>query len=442
MMSGSNPFPSISIFSQSEKVGTLEFIEPGKCTFSYDDFWVKNRFPISPCIPFDAEPSPLTVINFLRNLFPEGDAFDLLLTSQNLSKKNLYAILITIGMDTAGILSFSDIEYQEEETILREVKEQELIQKLSSNDIQELVTWDGKYRLSVAGVQNKLNVFIDTDGRFMLANGKYSSTHILKFASKRYESIVINELFCMRLAREVKLNVANVSYRKFGQHDALIVERFDRKITPEDVKKRHIIDACQALDLPPEYKYEHNFGSGEHVRHIRDGVSFNKLFEFAKTCSVPAMVIQSLVDWMIFNLIIGNSDAHGKNASFFVGSSGITITPFYDLVSVTYEASKNKKIDTALAMAIGDNFDITSITAYDLLSLAYEAGISFSFLKKRAANLSTLIMKKIDTLNFDEFMLDEPSLLIIKELKEQVSQQANSLFEESIVMDSVAKEAF
>jgi hypothetical protein len=39
-------------------------------------------------------------------------------------------------------------------------------------------------------------------------------------------------------------------------------------------------------------------------------------------------------------------------------------------------------------------------------------------------------------------MLDEPSLLIIKELKEQVSQQANSLFEESIVMDSVAKEAF
>lgn len=441
-MSGSKSFPCISIFSQSETVGTLEFIEPGKCTFSYDDFWIKNRFPISPCIPFDVECSQQTIINFLRNLFPEGDAFDLLLASQNLSKNNLYAILITIGMDTAGILSFSDVEYQKEKTVLREITEQELIQKLSSNDIQELVTWDGKYRLSVAGVQNKLNVFIDTDGRFTLANGKYSSTHILKFSSKKYESIVINELFCMRLAKEVKLNVANVSYRKFGKHDSLIVERFDRKVTPEEVKKRHIIDACQALDLPPEYKYEHNFGSGEHVQHIRDGVSFNKLFELAKTCSVPAIVTQSLVDWMVFNLIIGNSDAHGKNASFFISSSGMSITPFYDLVSVTYEASKNINIDTALAMAIGDNFDIANITAYNLLSLADEAGISFSFLRKRVASLSTLITKKIDNLSFDEFTLDEPSLLIIEELKQLVTQQANSLFDETREMDMVAKEAF
>lgn len=441
-MSGSNSFPSISIFSQSEIVGLLEFIEPGKCTFLYDDCWVKNRFPISPCIPFNHDFQPQTVSNFLRNLFPEGDAFDLLLASQNLSKNNLYAILMTIGMDTAGILSFSDIEYKEEETLLREVTEAELIQKLSSNDIQELVTWDGKYRLSVAGVQNKLNVFIDSDNKFILANGKYSSTHILKFASKKYESIVINELFCMKLAKEVNLQVADVSYRKLGCHDALIVERFDRKITATEVKKRHIIDACQALDLPPEYKYEHNYGSGEHVQHIRDGVGFTKLFEFAQTCSVPASVNQHLIDWMIFNLIIGNSDAHGKNVSFFVGSSGMTITPFYDLVSVTYEASKNKKIDTALAMAIGDNFDIANITAYDLLSIADEAGISFSFMKKRVARLTTLVLKHIDTLFFEEFELSKENILTLVEIKNLITQQATNLYSESREMEIVAKDAF
>ncbi|NQY37602.1 MAG: HipA domain-containing protein [Alteromonadaceae bacterium] len=442
MMNGFSSFPSISIFSQSETVGTLEFIEPGICTFTYDDFWVENRFPISPCIPFDAEYSPQTIANFLRNLFPEGDAFDLLLASQNLSKNNLYAILVTIGMDTTGILSFSDIRYKKEKTLLREITEKELVQKLSSNDIQELITWDGKYRLSVAGVQNKLNVFIDANSRFMLANGKYSSTYILKFSSKKYESIVINELFCMKLAKEVNLKVANVSYRKFREHDSLIVERFDRKTTLTGVKKRHIIDSCQALDLPPEYKYEHNFGSGEHVQHIRDGVSFNKLFKLAKTCSVPAIVTQHLVDWMIFNLIIGNSDAHGKNVSFFVGSTGITITPFYDLVSVTYEASKNKKIDTSLAMAIGDNFDIASITAYDLLSLADDAGIPFSFIKKRVARLSTLIMTKVDALNFDESELSEKNLSTIAEIKQLVIQQANSMYDESRIMETVAKEAF
>lgn len=442
MMTGSNSFPSISIFSQSETVGTLEFIEPGKCVFSYSEFWKENRFPISPCIPFEEQSSPNTIINFLRNLFPEGDAFDLLLESQNLSKKNLYAILITIGMDTAGILSFSDTEYQKEKTSLRKVTEDELIKKLSSNDLQELITWDGRYRLSVAGVQNKLNVFINPDNEFMLANGDFSSTHILKFASEKFATIVINELFCMKLAKTVNLKVADVSYKKFGNHEALIVERFDRKITETEVKKRHIIDGCQSLNMPPEYKYEQNFGSSKDVKHIRDGVSFNKLFEFAKVCSVPAIVTQNLLDWMIFNLVIGNSDAHGKNVSFFVGPSGITTTPFYDLVSVTYEASKNEKIDTNLAMAIGDNFEVNNITAYDILSLAEEAGISFSLLKKRVARLTTLVLKNIDTLAFEEFELSEENFLTIEEIKKLITQQANYLYSESRIMDSVAKEAF
>ena len=80
------------------------------------------------------------VIDFLRNLFPKGDAFDLWLASQNLHKQNLYAILITIGMNTTGILSFSDVDYQEEKTLLREATQKELIEKLSSDDIQELIT--------------------------------------------------------------------------------------------------------------------------------------------------------------------------------------------------------------------------------------------------------------------------------------------------------------
>jgi len=441
-MTGSNSLPCISIFSQSETVGTLEFTEPGKCIFSYSEFWKENRFPISPCIPFEEQSSPNTIINFLRNLFPEGDAFDLLLESQHLSKKNLYAILITIGMDTAGILSFSNTEYQEEETKLRRVTEDELIEKLSSNDLQKLITWDGKYRLSLAGVQNKLNVFINSDNEFMLANGTYSSTHILKFASAKFATIVINELFCMKLAKTVGLEVADVSYKRFGNYEALVVKRFDRKATETEVKKRHIIDGCQSLNMPPEHKYEQNFGSGEHVKDIREGVSLNKLFEFSKVCSVPAITIQNLLDWMIFNLIIGNSDAHGKNVSFFVGHKDISITPFYDLVSVTYEASKNEKIDTNLAMAIGDNFDISNITAYNLLTLADEAGISFSLLKKRVTRLTTLVIGEIETLAFDEFELPEENKLTISEIKVLVTQQASALHSESRIMERVALEAF
>ncbi|MCJ8271704.1 MAG: HipA domain-containing protein, partial [Psychrosphaera sp.] len=228
-MNGSNNTPELGVYSQSECVGTLTFSEPAICTFAYADTWVANRFPISPCISLNGQFSDQSVTRFLRNLFPEGDAFDLLLQNNSLSKSNLYAILNTIGHETAGVLSFFDTAYQAQETQLRPISEQELIAKLSTGSTEALVTWDGKYRLSVAGVQNKLNVYMDEQSRPMLADGAYSSTHILKFASPTFPSIVINELVCMRLARDVGLDVADVTYKNYGGHDSLIVERFDRK---------------------------------------------------------------------------------------------------------------------------------------------------------------------------------------------------------------------
>ena len=54
------------------------------------------------------------------------------------------------------------------------------------------------------------------------------------------------------------------------------------------------------------------------VAHIREGPSFKKLFRSAKLCSIPAIAQLELLNWSMFNLIIGNSDAHGKNFSSFI----------------------------------------------------------------------------------------------------------------------------
>jgi len=50
-----------------------------------------------------------------------------------------------------------------------------------------------------------------------LADGQYASTHILKFASKAFPSIVVNELFCMLLAQTVGIDVVKVTHRKFSR---------------------------------------------------------------------------------------------------------------------------------------------------------------------------------------------------------------------------------
>ena len=126
---------------------------------------------------------------------------------------------------------------------------------------------------------------------------KLISTHILKFEKQKLSHLVINEYVTMQLARQCGMQVANIELIRFGKYPALLIERFDRKLTASgDVMRRHVIDGCQALNLPPEYKYERNFGSGRDVAHIRDGASLVKLFEFANQCTNPAETKSKMLD--------------------------------------------------------------------------------------------------------------------------------------------------
>ncbi len=125
--------------------------------------------------------------------------------------------------------------------------------------------------------------------------------------------------------------------------------RFDRKRQGDTVLRRHLIDGCQALDLPSEYKYERNFGNSRDVANIRDGASLLRLFAFCDQCRSPALARKTVLAWVLFNLIISNRDAHGKNISFFVSKQGIEPAPYYDLVNIAIYPEYQQE----LAMALG-----------------------------------------------------------------------------------------
>ena len=143
--------------------------------------------------------------------------------------------------------------------------------------------------------------------------------------------------------------------------------------------KKHLIDACQALGLPPSFKYERNLGSGRDVQHVRDGVSFARLFSLANQCKNPAKTKLDILDWMAFNLIIANFDAHGKNISFFVGKDGLSLAPFYDLVNIGLFPG----FEQSFAMAIGDQFDADTLTETDFNDMAVDCNVSITQLKSR-----------------------------------------------------------
>jgi serine/threonine-protein kinase HipA len=371
-------------------------------SFIYEDEWKHTGFMISPHIPFDDQASPRSIENYLRNLFPEGEAFEEMIQNTTISKSNTFGLIRKLGTETSGALSFRVPGSEPQETSFRSVPDDELIERLERN-LTPLVYWDGKVRLSVAGVQNKLNLLKRGD-EWGFGEGKLSSNYILKFESGKAPCIAVNEFFCMTLAKLAGLDVANVELAHIGKTRTLIIERFDRAyIDARDVvQRKHVIDGCQATDLPPGYKYERQNGDEGDGVYMRDGVSFRRILN-VKTIDTVITNLK-LTQWMLFNLATLNYDAHGKNISFFVTPKGLELTPFYDLVNIEAIAQEGAKrnsrsgklsthegraasIPQYFAMSIGDwaNEDFQNppkgnfqrpITSYDLAEFSALLGYS------------------------------------------------------------------
>lgn len=365
---------------------------------SYTPQWQQQGFAISPHLPLNNQHAPEVAYNYLDNALPEGEARKLLAENLGVSEKNVYSQVRAIGNDLAGAIVFRPVQAEQidrTQPIFRLIEEAELIERLNIKEEFGLLTWDDKPRLSVAGVQDKLNVFIDNAGNLGFGDGSLCSTHILKFEKKNCPNLVLNEFFCMTLSTAIGLPTAEVAFRRFGSHPALIVKRFDRKYVSDDSKvlRRHVIDGCQALNLSRDHKYERNLGDGRDVKHIRDGASLEKLFGFCRKMSSPVESMQWLIHWQLFNLMIGNYDSHGKNVSLYFDDSTARFTPAYDLVNV----SMFPQFKHVLAMAMGDEFEPDTIHAYQLADFAETCNIDKKLLSRLLVSLADKVLKQLSS---------------------------------------------
>ena len=389
--------------------------------FEYTDEWRQTGYEISPHLAFDKTIASGVIKRFLENLLPEGKGLDDLTSFTHISKNNIFGLIQAMGFETSGALSFGKT-HKDTTPLFRPITERELTQRIDEIESKSIIIWDKKQRLSLAGVQEKLPVLLK-DGELGLADGGLSSTHILKFQTKRNENIVVNEYFCMSLAKEAGLMVAAVSLRKYGEHPVLMVERFDRVVLNDTIKRLHIIDGCQMLDLPSSYKYERNFGSGRDVENIREGASFTKLFEVTNLCEVPATAKLQLLDWSIYTLIIGNADAHGKNISFFVNKSGITVAPYYDLLSIIM----HEGVDHELAMAYGDEFNTDKILGYPLREFAEQTGLNPKLVSSRIKILCKNVKNALDNHTIDMTLFSSEEKDFINKLHLLISKRIDTL---------------
>ncbi|HSW09008.1 HipA domain-containing protein [Aquabacterium sp.] len=442
-----NPPHVLHLWADDRKVATLghEALND-RWSLDYDAGWVAmpQAFPLSPALPFDPAAEGYAagaVKRFVENLLPEGRALDITATTYRVSKLNIYALISALGTETTGAFRFwrpDEVPPSVAAVPPREVTREELDRRLAERDDVPLAVWDGKLRLSIAGVQDKLMVYLDRPlddgGRLFLVEPPLASTHILKPEPGRPVTphLVVNEHYCMSLARRMKLPVAEVSILRTPR-PVLVVARFDRVVVEgagqggegPQVQRLHIIDACQASDLPASCKYERNLGSGEHVRNIREGVSFEVLFARVAQTVNKALARMTLLRWALFQFLIGNSDAHGKNFSFYVRRQGLDPAPWYDLVSV----AQYPGIDHELAMAWGDAFSLAEVGAFQLADFAQRCGLDKLLVKREATRLARLAIECAPTQALVDDYIDDSERAFAGRLRDFVMAQATRLIQ-------------
>ena len=364
-------------------VGQFTQDKHGDIGFAYAEAWLDDEKtpPLSASLPKRPQCfSRRECRPFFGGLLPEESQRLVAAQALGVSPANDFALLDRLGGDVAGALQLlpEDQEPIGAEPIADQqtapLDEAGIVRILDALPTRPLLAGQEGLRLSLAGAQSKVPVVL-VDGQVALPLPGQATTHILKPPIARFPGTSENEAFVMRLAAAIGLDVAPVEPRSANGRPFLLVERYDRYCDADGVVRRiHQEDFCQALGVPPETKYA-----------SEGGPTFRDCFELLRRVSErPGPDIAKLLDAAIFNLIVGNADAHGKNFSILYDDRGPRIAPLYDLLStVTYPDLSPK-----MAMRIGKRATLSEMDAAGWQAFSKETGVGLLLVRRRVKELS------------------------------------------------------
>ncbi len=367
------------VFLNRQPVGRLSHAAGGlSFCYSRDYLELPLALPLSRHLPLRAEAFAVASTRaFFENLLPEGSVRTQLARTLGLSPENIFGLLRELGGDCAGAVRLLAEDAEPEESgSYRPISHAELRAELDTLPSHPFLVDEDGVRLSLAGAQNKLPVHYAGD-RFYIPEGVAPSTHILKTPIERLENTVVNEAFCMNLAARVGMKVPRATVVEIGGAQVYLVARYDRRQSEEDILRLHQEDFCQALGVESAFKYEKEGGPG-----FAD--CFNLLRDWSDE---PLVDVAELLRWALFNYLIGNADAHGKNISFLYADGAVRLAPFYDLLCT---AAYARKVNNKFAMRMGGQKDPRYLSPDNLAKFAAEIGIG---LRRVTAELKALCGK-------------------------------------------------
>lgn len=346
----------------NQRVGDLYQHKNGNLSFEYDSNYAlsENAAPISLSMPVaHLKHNGKPISNYLWGLLPDnvktlqswGRMFDV-------NHRNAFALLENMGEDCAGAVQFvrENRLYSREENKIQWLSSAEFELRLKDICNQETPgrRIDDIGQFSLAGAQTKI-ALLYADGKWGIPQGKIRTSHILKPNNPEFDGLVENENFCMELASLAGLSTAQSRIQYFDERAVIIVKRYDRRQSSDEngvvsVKAIHQEDCCQALGFHPDKKYQRDGGPG-----------IKEIMALLNGSSSAQADRERFMKAVVYNFLIGGTDAHAKNFSLIIGLQGdYRLAPLYDVASgLPYFDSKGIRS----SMKIGDK----DRTAYIML---------------------------------------------------------------------------
>ena len=329
-----------------QPVGSIRGESPSDACFAYTEAYRNSpdAAPISLSLPLQEDAfTPTQTKNFFEGLLPEGFTRRTVAQWMHVAEEDYLSILHGLGRECLGALCIT-AEGEESEASYEPITPQQVRQLAAEGATKsaELVT---KAHLSLTGASGKAGLYYDAEhGAWYLPRGSAPSTHIVKQSHVRLDAIVTNEQLALQTAARCGIETAKSFIINTGAGEdrevLLATERYDRRFVPQGRRigalpcpqRLHQEDFAQALGIPAVEKYERE---GQH--HLRD------MFALLRRASADPIADQlKLWDLLVFDWLIGNTDAHVKNFSLLYSPNqkSVRLAPAYDIVSTSvYEQS-------------------------------------------------------------------------------------------------------
>ena len=391
---------ALDVYLHHHLAGRLTQDEGGQMSFEYASSWLQDQasMPLSHSLPLRRERfRRKECAGFFGGILPEASQREVVAKNLGISARNDFAMLQRIGGECAGAVTLMPAgePFPERQDRYRELSNEELVDVVRTLPRRPLLAGVADVRLSLAGAQAKVAVKVSGDKISIPLHGALS-THILKPGSEHFSGLVVNEMLCLSLAREAGLPTAKAEIRNIDRIDFLLIERYDRALAlsgdSEHYVRLHQEDFCQALGIVSDHKYQ-----------AEGGPSLKQCFDLLRELSTtPAIDLQYLLDAIIFNYLVGNNDAHGKNFSIVYSSriglpAETRFSLLYDLVCTIYYPDLSRK----MAMKIGGEYLADDVRPVHFEKLAEEAGLGKPFVKRRIPELALSVIEGLGKIDLD-----------------------------------------